>query len=78
MYVRHKQKYLLEKIFDLPIQMVQNLPDPITLDVYSSHHQATIFEKNSSIFSIDPRSGLVTLNIGSVPDQKYVYEYSIF
>lgn len=75
MHVRHERRDLLEKILDLPIQILQKLPNPIILDVYSSHHQATIFGKKSSSFIMYPRSNLVTLNIGSIPNDKYVYKY---
>lgn len=76
MQVRHERRELLEKILELPIQMVQKLQNPISLDVYSSHHQATTFGKKSSCFIICPRSNLVTLNIGSIPNDKYVYKYN--
>lgn len=73
MHVRHERRELLEKIIDLPIQVVQKLQNPISLDVYSSHHQATIFGKKCSTFVIAPNSDLCRLYIGSLSNDKYVY-----
>lgn len=73
MHVRHERQDLLEKITDLPIQLVQKLQNQISLDVYGSHHQATISGKKSSNFIITPHSNLVTLHIGSLANDKYVY-----
>lgn len=74
MHVRHERRELLEKIVDLPIQLVQKLQNSLSLDVYNSHHQATIFGKKSSNFIITPSSDWITLNIGSLPNEKYVYK----
>lgn len=74
MHVRHERRELLEKIIDLPIQVIQKLQNQITLDVYSSHHQATIFGKKSLTFIMTPSSSLVTLNIGSLSNDKCVYK----
>jgi len=71
MHVRHERKELLEKIIDLPIQLVQKIQNQLSLDVFSSHHQATIFGKKSSNFIITPSCDLVTLNIGSLSNDKY-------
>lgn len=73
MHVRHERRELLEKIIDLPIQVVQKLQNSISLDVYSSHHQATIFGKKCSTFVIAPNSDLCRLYIGSLSNDKYVY-----
>jgi len=73
MHVRHERRELLEKLIDLPVQVVQKLQNPLSLDVYSSHHQATIFGKKSSTFIMTPNSNLNTLNIGSLPNDRYVY-----
>lgn len=70
MHIRHERRELLEKIIDLPIQLVQKLQNQLSLDVYSSHYQATIFGKKSSNFVITPSSSLVTLNIGSLSSDK--------
>lgn len=70
MHVRHERRELLEKITDLHLQLVQKMPNPISLDVYSSHHQATIFGKKSSNFITSPQSNLVTLHIGSLTNDK--------
>lgn len=70
MHVRHERRELLEKITDLPIQLVQKLQSQLSLDVYTSHYQATIFGKKSSCFNMPPSGNLVTLNIGSVPNDK--------
>lgn len=75
MHVRHERRELLEKIIDLPIQLVQKLQNQLSLDVYSSHHQATIFGKKSSNFIITPNNNLVTLTIGSLVSDKYVHNY---
>lgn len=72
MHVRHERRELLEKIIDLPIQVVQKLQNPISLDVYSSHHQATIFGKKCSTLVIAPNSNLCRLHIGSLSNDKYV------
>lgn len=77
MHVRHERRELLEKITDLPMQLVQKLQNQIYLDVYSSHHQATIFGKKSSNFTITPKSDLISLNIGSLSTEKYAYIYII-
>lgn len=73
MHVRHERRELLEKIIDLPIQVVQKLQNQINLDVYSNHHQATIFGKKSPVFIMAPNSPLCNLNIGSLSNDKYVY-----
>lgn len=70
MHVRHERRELLEKIVDLPIQLVQKLQNSLSLDVYNNHHQATIFGKKSSNFIITPNSDLITLNIGSLSNDK--------
>jgi len=72
MHVRHERRELLEKIIDLPIQVVQKLQNPISLDVYSSHHQATFFGKKCSTFVMAPNSNLFTLNIGSLSNDKII------
>ncbi|KAF0761000.1 tripeptidyl-peptidase 2, partial [Aphis craccivora] len=72
MHVRHERRELLEKIIDLPIQVVQKLQNPISLDVYSSHHQATIFGKKCSTFVIAPNSDLCRLYIGSLSNDKII------
>lgn len=77
MHVRHDRRELLEKIIDLPMQLVQKLQNQISLDVYSSHHQAIIFGKKSSNFVMTPRCDLVSLNIGSLSNEKYVYIFII-
>lgn len=73
MHVRHERKDLLEKITDLPIQLIQKLQNQISLDVYGTHHQATIFGKKVSNFITSPISSLITLHIGSLSNDKYVY-----
>lgn len=73
MHVRHERRDLLEKITDLPIQLIQKLQNQISLDVYGTHHQATIFGKKVSNFIISPISSLITLHIGSLSNDKYVY-----
>lgn len=73
MQIRHERRELLEKIVDIPIQLVQKLQNQISLDVYNSQHQATIFGKKSSSLVITPNSEVVTLSIGSLPNDKYVY-----
>lgn len=70
MHIRHERRELLEKLVDLPIQLVQKLQSQLSLDVFSSHHQATIFGKKSSNFVLTPTSDLVTLNIGSLSNEK--------
>jgi len=72
MHVRHERRELLDKIIDLPIQVVQKLQNQINLDVYNSHHQATIFGKKSSCFIMTPNGALCNLNIGSLSIDKYV------
>jgi len=72
MHVRHERRELLEKIVDLPIQLVQKLQNAINLDVYNSHHQATIFGKKSSYFITNQSSPLVTVYVGSISNDKYV------
>jgi tripeptidyl-peptidase-2 len=78
MHIRHERRELLEKIIEIPIQLVQKLQNQISLDVYSSHHQATIFGKKSSSLVITPNSEVVTLSIGSLPNDKYVYNYLVY
>lgn len=73
MHVRHERRELLEKIIDLPIQLVQKLQNQLCLDVYSNHYQATIFGKKSTFSLIIPGTNLVRLNIGSLSNDKYVY-----
>lgn len=72
MHVRHERRELLEKIIDLPIQVVQKLQNQITLDVYNNHHQATIFGKKSSTFIMTPNSDLCNLNIGPLSNDKII------
>lgn len=74
MHVRHERRELLDKIIDLPIQVVQKLQNQINLDVYSNHYQATIFGKKSPVFIMAPNSPLCNLNIGSLSNDKYVYK----
>lgn len=73
MHVRHERRELLEKIVEMPIQLVQKLQNQINLDVYSSQHQATIYGKKASSHVITPSSKVVTLSIGSLSNDKYVY-----
>lgn len=75
MHVRQERRELLEKLIDMPIQLIQKLQNQISLDVYSSHHQATIFGKKSQNFAITPGSDLVMLYIGSLSNDKYVYYF---
>lgn len=77
MHIRHERRELLEKIVEMPIQLVQKLQNQISLDVYSSQHQATIFGKKSSSLVITPNSEVVTFSIGSLPNDKYVYNYFV-
>lgn len=72
MHVRHERRELLDKIIDLPIQVVQKLQNQINLDVYNSHHQATIFGKKSSSFIMSPNGALCNLNIGSLSIDKII------
>lgn len=72
MNIRHDRRELLDKIADLPIQLVQKLQNHLSVDVYTSHYQATIFGKKLSNFLITPSSDLVQLSIGSLTNDKYV------
>lgn len=70
MIIRHEKKELLDKISELQIQLVQKLSNPLTVEVYNSHYQATIFGKKCPNTVITPKSNLVTLYIGSIPNEK--------
>lgn len=47
--VRHEQKLLLEKLSELPVLLQQKLPQPITLDCFSSQCQAITNQKKLSV-----------------------------
>ncbi|XP_050538045.1 tripeptidyl-peptidase 2 [Daktulosphaira vitifoliae] len=70
MIVRHERKELLDKISELQIQLVQKLQNPLTLEIYNSHYQASIFGKKCPNTIITPESNLVTLYIGTIPNEK--------
>ncbi|XP_060874087.1 tripeptidyl-peptidase 2-like [Metopolophium dirhodum] len=72
MQVRHERRELLQNIIDLPIQVVQQLKNQINLDVYSSHHQATIFGEKSSCFIMTPNGDMCNLYIGSLSNDEII------
>lgn len=49
MHIRDDKKDYLDKMVDTPMQIIQKLTTPITLDVYSSHSQALIGGKKTGV-----------------------------
>lgn len=72
MHVRHERRDLLEKIVDLPLQLVQKLQNAINLDVFTNHHQGTIFGKKSSYLVTNQMSPFCAIYVGSISNDKYV------
>ncbi|KAL1115752.1 hypothetical protein AAG570_006042 [Ranatra chinensis] len=50
--VRHEKRDLLDKLTDIPMLIAQKLPNPVSLDVYSSHSQALVGGKKLSFATI--------------------------
>ncbi|CAG9796314.1 unnamed protein product [Diatraea saccharalis] len=67
--VRHESRSLLEKLQELPVLIQQRLPQPLTLDVYCSQHQALIGGKKFSSASLSSGS-VMPLYFTAVPSDK--------
>jgi len=52
--IRHEKRDLLDKFVDTPLLVSSKLSSPISLDLYSSHHQAQVSGKKISTVSISP------------------------
>jgi len=52
--VRHEKRELVDKFMDTPLLVSSKLSSPISLDVYSSQHQAQIGGKKGSSLTVTP------------------------
>ena len=59
-YIRHEKKEILDKLLDLPMTITYKLPTPISVEIYSSHANASVCGKKCSSLNI-PRGSSIPI-----------------
>ena len=70
-YIRHDKKEILDKFTDLPMAVMSKLSSPISIDMYGSHTQASIYGKKCSVLHIAKGASAPIFLTGPGVNDKY-------